>query len=414
MPKRTRELSPLAVSRLKKPGFHNVGGVTGLHLQITDSGAASWVLRVLIGDRRRDMGLGGYPSVTLQDARNRARQAREMIWQGVDPIEERKAARSRLVAEAERVLTFGKAAGKYIAAHESGWKNGKHSAQWRSSLETYAFPVLGKMNVADIQTAHVMRVLEPIWTTKTETATRVRNRIELIIGWCTARGHRSGENPARWRGHLDKLLPKRSKVQRVEHHPALPYHEIGGFMELLRRQEGMGARALEFAIFTAARSGEVRGATWEELDLDRAVWTIPAARMKADKEHRVPLSRPAIKLLKELPRMVGTSIVFPGPSGKALSDMSMTATLRRMGRPDITAHGFRSSFRDWAGETTAFPREVIEHALAHKLRDKAEAAYARGTLFDKRTRLMTDWGKHCSAATEAASVTPIRRKGVKA
>jgi integrase len=411
MPKRTKELSPLAVSRLKKPGFHNVGGVTGLHLQVTGSGAASWVLRVLIGDRRRDMGLGGYPSVTLQDARERARQARELVWQGTDPIEQRKAARSRLMAEAERILTFEKAAGRYITAHEAGWKNGKHSAQWQSTLEVYVFPVMGKMNVADIQTAHVMKVLEPIWTTKAETAARVRSRIELVLDWATARGHRSGENPARWRGHLDKLLPRRSKVQRVEHHPALPYHETGGFMDLLRRQDGMGALALEFAILTACRSGEVRGATWDEVDLDRAVWTIPSGRMKAGKEHRVPLSKPAVKLLAELPRMAGTNIIFPGRSGKALSDMSMTATLRRMGRPDITAHGFRSSFRDWAGETTAFPREVIEHALAHKLKDKAEAAYARGTLFDKRARLMTEWGRYCSTATEAASVTPIRRKG---
>lgn len=408
MPKRAKELSPLAVSRLKAPGYHAVGGVAGLHLQIVPTGARSWILRTVVGERRRDIGLGPYPDVTLQAARDRAREAREMIWQGVDPVEHRRALRAALIAEQQKAINFAEAATRYIRAHSAGWKNGKHAAQWRSSLETYAFPAIGAMRVEQVETAHVVGLLEPIWTTRTETATRVRNRIELILDWCAARGYRKGDNPARWRGHLDKLLPRRSKVQRIEHHPALPYHEIGAFMARLRELEGFGARALEFAILTAARSGEVRGATWGEISLERQEWTIPADRMKAGREHVVPLSKAAVRLLKSLPRMAGCDLVFPGKGDRPLSDMAMTATLRRMGRSDITGHGFRSTFRDWAGETTAYPREVIEHALAHKLKDKAEAAYARGTLLQKRKRLMEDWGRYCGRVQGAAKVVAIR------
>lgn len=396
MPKKADELGPLEVSRLTEPGLHFVGVVAGLALKVSVTGARSWILRATVGNRRRDIGLGGYPDVTLAGAREAARNARSKIKEGIDPVDDARAARSKLIAEAVSGILFDEAASKYITAHEAGWKNTKHASQWRNTLETYAFPVIGKMRVKDIQTAHVMQVLEPIWTAKPETASRVRSRIELVLDWAKVRGYRKGENPARWKGHIDKLLPKRSEVASVEHHAALPFREIGAFMVSLRKVEGMGARALEFAILTAARSGEVRGATWDEIDLKEATWTIPAARMKAKKEHRIPLADAALELLRILPRMVGTDLVFPSSRNEMLSDMTLSAVLRRMGRSDITGHGFRSTFRDWAGETTAYPREVIEHALAHRLKDKAEAAYQRGTLFDKRRKLMDDWAAFCA------------------
>lgn len=407
MARKAKELSALEVNRLTKPGFYAVGGVAGLALQITPSGARSWILRATVGTRRRDIGLGGFPDVTLAGAREAARLARDKIKNGIDPVEESKAKRNALAAAQASAITFSDAAAKYIAAHESGWKNAKHAAQWSATLETYAYPTIGKLRVSSIETAHVIAILETIWTTKTETASRLRGRIESVLDWATVRGFRKGENPARWRGHLDKLLPARSKVRKVDHHAALPYSQVGAFMADLSKVEGMGARALEFAILTGTRSGEVRGATWAEIDVSAAVWTIPESRMKAGKEHRIPLSDSAIALLNTLPRIVGTDLVFPSAKNSTLSDMTLTAVLRRMEKP-VTAHGFRSSFRDWAGETTAYPREVIEHALAHQLKDKAEAAYARGTLFDKRRRLMTDWAKHCGTVQPEASVTPIR------
>lgn len=409
MPKKAKELSALEVNRLTAPGLHFAGGVAGLALQVTESGARSWVLRATVGDRRRDIGLGGYPDVTLAGAREAARAARAKIKEGIDPVEESKAKRSALAASQASAITFGEAAAKYIAAHEAGWKNAKHAAQWTSTLGTYAYPTIGKIRVSDIGTAHVIGILEPIWTTKTETASRLRGRIESVLDWATVRGYRKGENPARWKGHLDMILPARAKVQKVEHHAALDYREIGAFMVELATVQGMGARALEFAILTAARSGEVRGATWAEIDEQAGTWIIPAERMKAEREHRIPLNSTALSLLAKLPRIAGTDLIFPNNKEKpsALSDMTLTAVLRRMGQT-VTAHGFRSTFRDWAGETTAYPREVIEHALAHQLKDKAEAAYARGTLFDKRRRLMMDWAKHCATATKTGEVTPIR------
>lgn len=411
MGRKAKELGPLAVSNLKTPGLHFVGGVGGLALQVSESGARSWILRIMIGGKRRDMGLGGFPDVTLAGARDAARAARAKIKAGTDPIEEGRAARSALAAARAAALTFEQCAAAYIEAKEPEWKNGKHAAQWRSTLETYVYPVIGKLLVRDVEQAHVLRILEKIWTEKTETASRLRGRIESVLDYATARGYRTGDNPARWRGHLETMLPTPSKVKKVEHHAALPYGEIGGFMVDLRQHEGMGAKALEFAILTAARSGEVRGATWAEIDLDAAVWTIPEGRMKAGKEHRIPLPDVAVKMLKALPTTAGTDYVFPGAKeGKPLSDMSLTAVLRRMDRGDLTAHGFRSTFRDWAGETTAYPREVVEHALAHQLKDKAEAAYARGTLFDKRRRLMADWAKYCGIVATAATVTPINRQ----
>ncbi|MBL8416664.1 MAG: integrase arm-type DNA-binding domain-containing protein [Dechloromonas sp.] len=423
MARKTKELSALEVGRLTAIGYHHVGGVAGLVLQVSKSGARSWLMRVMVGSKRREIGLGGFPDVTLAGARESARAIREKIKSGIDPIAEKAAARNALAATIASALSFEQAAERYIEANESGWKNSKHAAQWTATLKTYAYPSVGKIQVAAINTSHIVSILEPIWSQKTETASRLRGRIEAVLDWAKVRGYRKEENPARWKGHLDHILPARTKVQKVKHHPALPYQEIGAFMSALKAQEGMGARALEFAILCASRSSEVRGATWSELDLKSAVWTIPAGRMKAEKEHRIPLSPAAINLLNALPRMGGTDLVFPNSKNNVLSDMTLTAVIRRMDDAStkaggtgwrekelkvITAHGFRSTFRDWAGETTAYPREVIEHAIAHQLKDKAEAAYARGTLFEKRARLMADWAKYCADNTITIKLCPER------
>jgi len=409
MPKATIELNPVEVKRLTVPGLYFVGVVPGLALQVLPSGARTWLLRIMVAGKRRDMGLGGYPAVTLAQAREKAREAREKVKQGIDPIEEGRAARSALAATRAAALTFEQCARKYIEAHKTGWKNAKHAGQWVNTLEQYAFPTLGSLLVRDVGLSQVLAVLEPIWQTKTETASRLRGRIEAVLDWATVRTYRSGDNPARWRGHLDKLLPKPAKVAKVEHHRAVPVGEVGAFLVKLREQAGMGARALEFAIVTAARSGEVRGATWAEIDTAAKVWTIPAARMKAGKEHRVPLSAGALALLAALPRMAGTDYVFSAPRGGALSDMTLSAVLRRM-NADAVPHGFRSTFRDWAGERTAHPREVIEHALAHLLKDKAEAAYQRGDLFEKRRHLMDDWAGFLSRIEAPAKVIDLYAK----
>lgn len=406
MPKRAKELSALAVKHLTEPGLHFVGGVQGLALQVLPTGGRSWVLRVMIGGKRRDMGLGGYPDVKLAEAREQAEAARKQIRSNVDPIKVRAAEKAALRAGAGKNIVFQDAALAFIEANEASWRNDKHRQQWRNSLEAYAYPVIGKLHLRDIELPHILKILEPIWEGKTETATRLRGRVEQVLDWGTVRGYREGLNPARWRGHLDKLLAKPKKLAKVKHHAALPWAEIGDFMAKLRKAEGMGARALEFVILTACQSGEVRGATWAEIDLDAAVWTIPAERMKAGKPHSVPLSDAAVALLKALPRMAGTNYVFPAPRGGQLSDMTLTAVLRRMDL-DVVPHGFRSTFREWAGESSGHPREVIEHALAHQLADKAEAAYQRGSLFPKRVKLMQDWANFCAKPT-LAKVVPMQ------
>jgi len=385
----------LAVSRLIKPGLHTVGGVPGLALQVLKSGGRTWILRVMIGNRRREMGLGGYPGVTLAMAREAAREARDMIRRGTDPIEAAKEARAALKVTPTVGYTFRAAAEAYIASHEASWKNPKHRDQWTATLKNYAYPVMGKLDVAAIELPHVMRVLEPIWTKKTETAKRLRGRIEMVLDWATARGFRSGPNPARWRGHLDKLLAKPSKVHRITHHRALPIDEMASFMTQLRAAEGTGARALEFAILTAARSGEVRGATWKEIDLDARVWTISAARMKAAREHRAPLSKAAITVLNAMPAARPDAYVFKAAHGGRISDMTISAVLRRL-KVDAVPHGFRSTFRDWAAERTNYPNEVAEMALAHAVGNKVEAAYRRGDLFEKRLAMMDEWADFCS------------------
>jgi len=407
VPRKAKELSPLEVRRLSRPGRWSVGGVDGLALQVTASGARSWVLRISVAGRQREMGLGGFPSVTLAEARDKARSYRTKVEGGADPIAARRAAQSAAAAERQLQQTFASVAEQYIAQHSRAWKNQKHAAQWTSTLRAYADPVIGPLLVGDVTTAHVVKVLEPIWTSKTETASRVRSRMELVLDFAAARGLRAGPNPARWRGNLDAALPKPSKVAKVQHHAALAVDAIAAFMSRLRSQPGMGARALEFAILTAARSGEVRGATWTELDFLHSTWTVPAPRMKSGREHRVPLSKPATLLLRSLPRGGPDDLVFPGMRGE-LSDMSLTAVLRRM-KVHATAHGFRSTFRDWVSEYTNHASEVAEMALAHAVGDKVEAAYRRGDLYEKRVRLMADWAAFLAGAMTRARTTGVAR-----
>ena len=398
--RKAKDLSALEVNRLTDSGHHAVGGVPGLYLYVNDSGARAWVLRTMVGSKRRHMGLGGFPDVTLAQAREKARKAKYEIAQGIDPIAQRKAATSQLQAQQATEKTFRQASEGYLSAHGDTWRNPKHRAQWAATLETYVFPVMGKMLVKDVAQEQVLSALEPIWKTKNETASRVRGRIESVLDWATVRKYRSGENPARWRGHLDMLLPAPSKVKKVEHHRALPMDDMPKFISLLCEREGTAARALEFAILCAARSGEVRGAKWSEVDMDAGVWTVPAERMKAGKQQRVPLSESAIRILSTQPRDQGNELVFPAPRGGQLSDMSLTAVMRRM-QVAAVPHGFRSTFRDWARERTNFPRDLAEQALAHALDNKVEAAYRRGDALEKRREMMDAWGKFCSNGSAA-------------
>jgi integrase len=388
-------LSAVALSKLS-PGLYPDGG--GLYLQVTKRGARTWVYRFMLHGRAREMGLGPLHIVPLAEAREKARGARKLRHEGIDPIEARKAKQTEDRLAAATAMTFRECAERYIEAHKPGWKNTKHAKQWPSTLETYVYPVFGLLPVQAVDVGLVMKVLEPIWRTKPETASRVRGRIESILDWAAVRGYRKGENPARWRGHLDKLLPGRGKVRKVEHHPALPYTEMGDFISTLHEQEGVGARALEFLVLTATRTGEVIGARWEEVDLAKGVWTVPGERMKAGKEHRVPLSGRALEIVEEMKadQVNDHPFVFPGGrAGRPLSNMAMLKLLGRMGRDDLTAHGFRSTFRDWAAEMTHFPSEVVEMALAHTVSDKVEAAYRRGDLFEKRRELMEAWARYC-------------------
>ena len=410
MPKRAVELSALEVGRLKSPGFYAVGFVAGLHLQVTPTGSRSWVLRAVVGSRRRDIGLGAFPGVTLSAARAKAQAARDQISAGIDPVERGRAERSARLAQQSSQRTFKQTATAYIEAHESGWRNAKHGQQWRNTLETYAYPVIGDLLVQDVQKDHVLAILSPIWATKTETASRVRSRIELVLSYAMQAGHRpEGLNPARWRGGLDKLLAKPGKIAKVEHHRAIPVESVGAFMERLRSEQGTGARCLEFAILTAARSGEARGARWSEMDLDAKVWTVPGSRMKAGKEHRVALSDAALKLLQSLARTQGEDMLFVSPRGTALSDMTLVAVLRRM-EVDAVPHGFRSTFRDWAAERTQFSRDLAEMALAHTVGDKVEAAYRRGDMLKKRAQLMSSWASFLAKPEASASVLPMTRR----
>ena len=346
MARQAKELSAIEVSRLCVTGHHAIGGVTGLYLYVKSPTVRSWVLRLTVGSKRRHIGLGGYPSVTLAQAREQARNLRLDVQKGVDPIQQRKAINSQLRAQQSIAITFEKAAQGYLDTHGDTWKNLKHRAQWTSTLSTYVFPIIGKVLVEGIEVAHILAILNPIWKTKNETANRVRGRIESILNWASARGYRSGENPAKWKGLLDNLLPAPGKVSAVTHHKAMPIDEVPNFIRSLRMQLGNGALALDFAILCASRSGEVRGAEWSEFDLENCVWTIPKERMKAGKEHRVPLSPGAMEILLILHKPKISGFVFPAPRGGMMSDMTLTAVIRRM-KVDAVPHGFRSSFRDW-------------------------------------------------------------------
>jgi integrase len=402
-------LTALAVTKAKEPGLYADG--LGLYLAVSRWKTKSWIFRFRMpgASSNRDMGLGSFHSVSLQEARLIAQEARRLKAGGIDPIENRKSKIVKAAAEAASLVTFRSAANLYIQAHCAGWRNVKHGKQWEATLGTYAFPKIGDVPVKSIDAGMVIEILEPIWRTKTETATRVRNRIERILDWAAARGYRSGENPARWRGHLENLLPRPQKVRRVQHHPALQYSEVGSFVGALKLQPGDAADALMLLILTASRTSEVIGAKWAEFDLRNATWTIPADRIKAAREHRVPLSPQALRILEKRQTQSRCELfLFPGRKLKPMSNGAILMLLERMGRGDITAHGFRSTFRDWASEQTNFPGEVAEMALAHVVANKTEAAYRRGDIFAKRKKLMEGWGSYCEGV-RSAKVIQMRR-----
>lgn len=419
MPKIAKELSAIEVKRIIQQGFYPVGGVAGLMLQVAKGGSRSWILRARIGEKRRDIGLGGYPEVSLALARDRALAKKELIANGIDPIEQKRAARAQLIASQRNTITFDEAADIVHETKSAEFKNEKYKAQWISAIRTYASPIIGKMPVSEIDLNSIKEIFNSIqpsgktlWNDKTDTAKKLRGNIEAILAWATVNEYRKGENPARWQGYLDQVFAKPSKIKKVQHFKSMPIDDMPAFMPELRKIEGISARALEFTILTATRSGEVRGARWDEIDLNARVWTIPAERMKASKEHRVPLSNACIELLKAMPRIVDNPFVFPSPRGGMLSDMSLSAVLKRM-KLEFVPHGFRSTFRDWAGERTSYPREVCEHALAHKLKDKSEAAYQRGDYLAKRALMMQDWANFINNTHKPAEVISINdKKGV--
>ena len=413
--------------------MHADGG--GLYLQVTvgkeEQLNKSWLFRFALGGRERQMGLGSLNTIGLSEARGAAEQCRKLLKEGKkDPIEARDADRAAQQTAKAKSVTFNWCATAYMAAHESGWRNAKHRQQWHNTLATYAGPIIGKLAVQDVDTGLLMQILQPIWTEKNETASRVRGRIETILDWAKVNGHRIGENPARWRGHLDHLLPARSKVHKVKHHPALPHEQISEFVAELRAQEGLAAKALEFTILTAARSGESRGIPWEgELDTTGKVWTVPPHRMKGEREHRVPLTAPALAVIEYMRSVRQNDYVFPGDKADdPLSDMALTEVIRRMnearqkaglprwvdpkqGGRAVVPHGFRSTFRDWVSEETNFPSELAEAAIAHIEGDKTEAAYKRGTMFEKRRLLMDAWADHCNQPVDDAKVVRPNFRG---
>jgi integrase len=417
MARKIGKLSPVGVRNETKPGLYGDGA--NLYLNVGPTGGKSWLFRFMLKGTAREMGLGPVHTIGLAEARERAKAARKLALDGIDPIDARKAERARkaadAAADAAALITFRRAAEGYIATNRAAWRNEKHAAQWTATLEAHVYPVIGDVAVSAINTGHVTQILTPIWNTKSETAARVRGRIETVLDYAKVHGWRTGENPARWKGHLDNVLPARAKVAKVEHHAALPWSEVGGFMAELEKQEGVGALAFRFTILTAARTGEVIGARWSEIDMNTAVWSIPASRMKGAREHRVPLSDAALHVLQQAEKLRQTDAdgpVFPGgTAGKGvagLSNMAMLTVLRRMKREDLTVHGFRSSFRDWAAETTSYQREVLEAALAHAIDSKVEAAYRRGDLFEKRRRLMEDWAAFCGRVEPVATARVVR------
>jgi integrase len=410
MARTINRLSPRTVAAINMAGMHADGG--GLYLQVSRYDTKSWIFRFTLNGRERQMGLGGLNTISLAEAREEAGECRKMLREHVDPIEARNVRRNQQSIESAKAMTFRECAESYIESHRSGWRNVKHERQWGSSLATHVYPTFGDLPVSAVDVGLVMKTLQPIWSTKTETASRVRGRIESILDWATVQNYREGENPARWRGHLDKLLPKPSKVQKTKHHAALPYTDVGTFMVRLRERDAIAARGLEFLILTATRSSETLEAKWGEFDLIEKIWTIPPERMKGDKEHRVPLSPAVMGLIKSMKAIAQSDYVFPGTrANRPLSNPTFFYLLKRMDLKGPTAHGFRSTFRDWVAERTNYSNEVAEMALAHAIGDRVEAAYRRGDLFEKRRRLMDDWAEFCSKvpiAKDGDTVVPLR------
>ncbi len=398
-------LTAIAVNKIARAGLHYVGGAPNLALLVSELGSRSWILRYSINGKRRDMGLGPYPEVSLAEARKIAWDKRHLLRHGVDPIIQRQKILENIKAEQEQAIRFEEAAEKYIAVQRGGWTNEKHANQWENTLATYVHPTIGSKFVRDITIHHIADLLGPIWTIKTETAQRVRARVENILDWCKVQGFREGENPAAWKGNLDKMLAAPKKVRKVKHHAALDWNQCPAFFSGLGNRRGVSIDALKLCILTACRSGEVRGASWPEFDLEKAIWIVPPERMKAGREHRVPLSPQAINLLRKLPRFKDQDLLFPNCQGTPLSDMALLQVVREVDK-SITVHGFRSTFRDWAGESTTHPREVAEYALAHKVKDGTEAAYARGDLFEKRRLLMNDWAYFLTTGKQRHSIVP--------
>jgi len=424
MARELKRLSAKSVATATKPGYYADGA--GLYLQVGATGSKSWIFRFMLAGRAREMGLGPLHAVSLADARKRAEECRKQLVDGVDPIAARESARAEQRRMAAAGQTFSQCAEAYIRTHRAGWKNAKHADQWTNTLETYCGPVFGALSVQAVDTPQVLRVLEPIWTEKPETASRLRARIERVLDWAAVRGYRTGDNPARWRGHLQQLLApvsKKKRAKRVTHHPALPYAQMAEFMTELRAVEGEAARALELLILTASRTVEITGAKPVEFDLDNAIWTRPAERMKNGKEHRQPLCKRAVELLRH--RLHGNYVFRGRVDGEALSNMAMLALIKRINEAreeqgkgkwmdprvdrEIVPHGFRSTFRDWTAERTNYPREVCEMALAHTIANEVEAAYRRGDLLEKRLNLMNDWQQYCDTpAAKSAKVVAIR------
>jgi integrase len=394
-----------------KPGLYGDGG--GLWLQITRGAAGhtsrSWLFRYTVGGRRREMGLGSLITISLSEAREAALRSRKLVLAGIDPIEQRRVDRATQVAAAKRVVSFDEAAAAYIGAHRDSWRSERHAQQWPATLRKYASPVFGKLPVAQIDTPLVMRALEPIWGNVPKTAGNVRQRVEAILDWATVRGYRTGDNPARWAGHLEHLLPAPSKIRNVQHLAALPVADVPGFMAALRKVDGSTARAIEFTVLTAARRGEVLGARWDEIDVKAGVWTVPAARMKAGLDHRVPLAARAIEIIHGQRSIRCNDLVFPGNGERMIWGDAVARQLKAIGC-DATLHGFRSSFRDWCGEHTNFPREIAEAALAHRVGNAVEQAYRRADALEKRRKLMDAWAAYCAQPVPTgATVTPIRK-----
>lgn len=415
------KLTALSVSHLKERGLYSDGG--GLYLRITPTGGKFWAFRFMFYGKAREMGLGALHALPLAKARQKAAECRKLLSEGGDPITARTAAQTEVRLALGKDRTFRQCAEAYIEAHKDGWRNAKHIQQWTNTLKGYAYPVFGDISVQDINVAMVLRVLEPIWKSKTETATRLRGRIEVILDWAKVREYRRGENPARWRGHLENLLANPSKIAKIEHFPALPYTKINEFINKLEQQEGHGAQALKLVIYTACRSREVLEARWDEIDFEKRIWTIPAERMKMGREHRIPLTAPTVAILEKLKgeREGGNILsgqksphIFPSRNGKnCISNMVMLVLLKRMNRQDITVHGFRSTFRDWAAEQTNFPREVAEAALAHSVEDRVEAAYRRSDLFEKRRLMMEQWATYCQLQQSEGKVVEMMPKARK-